>query len=786
MALDIPVHFIGQMGASILSPGAANAGMSAFGGGGFSLSGIGSAVMGGYSGAGAAGFAASGGSFASTVGGGLATDAMGATVAEGTAAATIGTGALGAASAALAAIPVAGWIALAVLAASSLFGKGGGPKTESGFGTGVPLRGDSSAAQAIADAITAGYKSAADALGVTNDTLKNIGVFIGEDPKGTALSQLQVTAGSYDRGALTGSGALGENVSRDPGALADAEKLAIAQAIVKGLQDNADGAVGQWLKSMDVASASLDQLQHALQVAVDVGTFNKALEAMPFASLSSLSVDAKEKLIGLGGGLQAITQSMATYQQQFFSSDEQRAAAIQGISKSLSSVGLSLDGIDTSSSNARAQFRALMDSIDTTTDAGLKQKAMLLSVAGAFASLTQEMKSAQQLLDELATAKSNVQSATAALASFGQQLQATVANIQSQINALRGQALQALASATTTAQQQLQGFVDANSQAQTGVTAAQAALTNALQGVASAIAQAAADVQNAQDQVDAARAQITQGYLAALDKEKQVKQQITQAYLQAQDAVTAAQQRLTDAQEAAARALRNAGDTILDTLRQLAGTDAGSGNILQQYKAQRNELQALAAKAMAGDADAAGKLGSVAQSFLGVSRQRNTAAGFNADDIFVRQLLAQVMGVTGTNVGRPTDAQDAVVQAQKELADATKKLAAAQQLALSTGASLIAADTSLAAQFAAAAIEVARWSSAVQVSGASTTAAQVDILAAYKKATAALEKAQEAQTKLLAQAGAFDLSGATASVDAWQSAIDAARTAQDSLTSSAE
>lgn len=653
-------------------------------------------------------------------------------------------------------------IALGAYALYSAFDKHGGPKTESGYGTGVPLRGDASAATAVAQSIAQPFTAAAQALGISADKIQSfidsIGVFIAEDPKGTAKTQLQVIAGSYNRGTLTGGGPLGENVSRDSGALQDAEKLAIAQAIIKGLQDSAQGKIGDFFRSIDITSASLDTLQKAIQIGTDVGTLEKALQSLPFTDIADLSVDAQSKLIDFSGGLQNLTQNLASYAQNFYSSDEQRAATLNAIQSQLASVGLSLNGIDTSSANARAQFRQLVDSIDATTEAGQQQRAMLYALAPAFASVTQELKNVGDVIGDLSTASTNVENAKAAIRSFGEQLQATFDNIQSQINQVRGQAVAA-------------------------VKTAQADLTSALQGVADAIKAAAQNVAAAKEQVTAARDQITQGYLAALDAEKQVKQQITQAYLKAQDDVTAAQQRLTDAQEAAARALRNAGDSIMDTLRQLAGTNAGSGSILEQYKNLKNQLSYLAARAQGGDAQAAGQLGQVAQQFLGVSRQANTAQGFTADDIFVRQLLARVVAVTGTNAGQPGDAQDAISKAQEQLAAAIAKANELQQLAIKSGASLTDSNEDLAAQLAAAVTEVAKWSAAVAASGASKTAPDqvTQAVNAYKDALKGLTDAQRSQTALLQATASVDFSSLTTYTYDWEAAVAALTKAQTDL-----
>lgn len=375
--------------------GSAVQGGSALPGGGGLFAGVGNAFMAGYGGSGAglgagSAFAAGGaaeGAFGVGAGATGALDLAGAggdaaisalAVEGGAAAGGIGAGV----TAALAAIPVVGWMALAAAAAYKIFGQsGGGPKTESGYGSGVPVRGDASAAQAVINAISAGYKQAADAIGA-KDTLDNLGAFIGSDPQGTAQTQLQVIAGNYNRGTLTGGGPLGENVGRDPAALAQAEALSITQAIVKGLQDNAvSGPLADYVKSFDITSASLDTLQHALQVVTDVGTLNTALGALgdTFTALKGLSVDNKEALAQQFGGVQNFVAGLTNFNDKFLSDAEKQAVMQQQLNAVFSQAGVSLPA------SIEAYKAAVLDAEQhLDSDAGRQTFATLIQNADLF------------------------------------------------------------------------------------------------------------------------------------------------------------------------------------------------------------------------------------------------------------------------------------------------------------------------------------------------------------------------------------------------------------------
>jgi hypothetical protein len=340
-------------GGSILS--ALGFGNSASGGS-YSLSGIGDSIAGFFGGgSGIGGAAITSGEVAATAdataaalagagaSAGEAAAAAGA-LGESMAGASAAAGTFGAGmTAALAAVPVVGWIAAGAALIAAFAGGGGGPKTESGYGAGVPQRGDASAATSIAQNIQGTYASVASALGL-NATLQNLAVFFAKDPQGTAQTQLQITGGSYDRAALTGGGPLGENVGRSDAEFEQAVALASTQLVLKNLQDAAGGKVGDFLKSIDITSASLDTMQHALQVAQDVGNFSRALAGLgpQFQALRDLSIDNTEALAKASGGYGALTAGIGNFFDKAFSTQEKAALIQQQLTDAFQTAGVVL------------------------------------------------------------------------------------------------------------------------------------------------------------------------------------------------------------------------------------------------------------------------------------------------------------------------------------------------------------------------------------------------------------------------------------------------------------
>jgi DNA-binding Xre family transcriptional regulator len=446
-------------GGSLLSSSAG----SMFGSG---LSSIGSEVMNGtLLGNIGAGMSGVGGSFASSVGAGLATDAMGATVAEGTAAATLGAGST--IGAALAAVPVYGWIALGAMALMSFMSKGGGPKVDGKYGTtysgvasGALDPTVTSGAQSGIQSLQAQYNTLAQQLGGTANV--DFGMGISRDPQGTAPTMLEI-AGTQNGHALFSNTNL--NVGRSDQELQTAVTSGLTDALITALKaSNLEKPFADYLGTI-TSDMSVDVKTAMIKTLSDVASYTSAIGGLGgvFSRITDLSVQARGAMLDAAGGLQALTAATATYYQNFYTADEQRANTIAGISKALDSVGLSLSGIDLSSATARQQFRALVDSIDVSTDAGQKQFAVLMSVAGAFANVTASLDAVNNTLDTTTQTVTTVTSAVDALnAAIAASRTATDAAMQSLLASIAAQKQQVQSQISSTQQTiaTLQGLFD--------------------------------------------------------------------------------------------------------------------------------------------------------------------------------------------------------------------------------------------------------------------------------------------------------------------------------------
>ena len=110
--------------------------------------------------------------------------------------------------------------------------------------------------------------------------------------------------------------------------------------------------------------------------------------------------DMASQLVELFGGLEAFGQSTAAYFQNFYSVGEQRAAQQRALQSALDKVDLKLPDID--AGDARAQFRALAEAQDLTTESGRSAYTSLIQLSGAFASITQSAEDAASAAKQLA------------------------------------------------------------------------------------------------------------------------------------------------------------------------------------------------------------------------------------------------------------------------------------------------------------------------------------------------------------------------------------------------
>lgn len=152
------------------------------------------------------------------------------------------------------------------------------------------------------------------------------------------------------------------------------------------------------LRGVDIDSLGDDVRKQLLaeinSIIGGVNVLKDAVATLPFENLKNLTFDAAAGLIKFAGSVESLVSNLQTYYQNFFTPAEQRVNTVKNIKRTLDAVGggFSEDQIGNAT---RGQFRQVVEAFSQRTDeAGQKFYVALLSVAGAFASITPETDAA--------------------------------------------------------------------------------------------------------------------------------------------------------------------------------------------------------------------------------------------------------------------------------------------------------------------------------------------------------------------------------------------------------
>lgn len=103
--------------------------------------------------------------------------------------------------------------------------------------------------------------------------------------------------------------------------------------------------------------------------------------AVAFGGVALASAEARQSMVDLAGGVEALAGKFTSYYTTYYSEAEQQARATELLTAQFSKLGFSLPG-------SRDAFRDLVEAQDLTTEAGRASYNALLDLAGAFASIT--------------------------------------------------------------------------------------------------------------------------------------------------------------------------------------------------------------------------------------------------------------------------------------------------------------------------------------------------------------------------------------------------------------
>ena len=178
---------------------------------------------------------------------------------------------------------------------------------------------------------------------------------------------------------------------------ADADQKAIAGILSDyeaALSDRFAAALAPLMKAGETASEALKRLAGLQAFTESINAFGGI-----FSRIAGSSIAAREHLVGLAGGIEQLMAKAGAFVRDFYTSSEQAGLQARSVSEALTSIGLDGSGLGN-----RADFRALVESLDVSTEQGRTQLNALLDLAPQFAQLADYLQQQQLTLEEAVAA----------------------------------------------------------------------------------------------------------------------------------------------------------------------------------------------------------------------------------------------------------------------------------------------------------------------------------------------------------------------------------------------
>lgn len=313
--------------------------------------------------------------------------------------------------------------ALAVYSiADSLFGGGGGPKTESSYGSMASL-GDTSD-KGLAGTYSRGVEDAWTALSKQLDITSQlkVGAFTGIDTQGDAMTQFNASAtvngvGVYSRGARMGGY---ENVGRSEADLKAAMEEEATRLLFAALK--ASDLPEQYKVYLNKIADNAEDMTKAISNVTMVSEFTKGLQNLPFEQLKNLSFDAASGLIAAAGGLEQLGTKLGSFYNNYYTEEEKYANTIVGLTKEFKTLGYTLPSIGT---DTRAWYKSIVltsMAMDQSVPANAAATSSLLDLGEALSSILPAIEGITSSLDTLDTATSKLQDLITSFGDFAEQI----------------------------------------------------------------------------------------------------------------------------------------------------------------------------------------------------------------------------------------------------------------------------------------------------------------------------------------------------------------------------
>lgn len=189
----------------------------------------------------------------------------------------------------------------------------------------------------------------------------------------------------------------------------------VKQAIEGAVQGFGEGMAARFGIALSTFQRAGESMAETLARLAGLQAFSNTLSDLGgvFERIAGLGIDAREGLIQLAGGIEAMGQKALQFVQDYYSRDEIAGLKAGEIQAALKAVGITQD------INSRDEYRALLDSLDVSSETGRQQFAALLDMAQAFTGVADFLTEAGRTLSQAAAGAPQSNGATALFAQGG-------------------------------------------------------------------------------------------------------------------------------------------------------------------------------------------------------------------------------------------------------------------------------------------------------------------------------------------------------------------------------
>lgn len=191
--------------------------------------------------------------------------------------------------------------------------------------------------------------------------------------------------------------------------LKDLDAAGQEKAIADAIQTFQDGLTARLAGALEPFRMAGESLTQTLTRLAEIQIVSQSLNEFggAFTNFATASVTARQSIIDLAGGIEQLVQKAQGFVANFYTREEQAAITARGVVTALAQSGFTEAQI--AALETRADFRALLESIDVNTELGQQQFVTLLNLQQQYADLAPLMEEQQLTLLELIEAAPQVE-----------------------------------------------------------------------------------------------------------------------------------------------------------------------------------------------------------------------------------------------------------------------------------------------------------------------------------------------------------------------------------------